>query len=394
MASKYPTILQIAPTPFFSERGYHVRIDGVVRCLTALSYDNTICTYADGKDIDDLDIRRITPLKNANKLVPRSGKYKLRADWRLLWLAVKTYREIKPVAIHAHLHEGIAIGWCVKLLFFWRRTPLIGDLQYSLSSQLEKQESFKKQSLLYRFVKPFERLLLWSTTYIVCSSEYLLEVIQDRFGIDSRKVMLAQDGTDPVPPLSHKRAQLIRKKLRIPENKTVIVYSGSLKKSKSLGDLKQLIVNCKPLEDELHFLILGHPKDELSSFLRKMKVRKMCTLTGKIDFKKLPQYLGVADIAIDPKYLAADESVTQLLIYMSNNLPVVAFNGENNRKFLPLGTPLANSPSELLDNLKNLHNDPELRAEAASAHLQQFQDHYSWKVTQQQLAAVYAQALE
>lgn len=391
MSHDYPKILQIAPTPFFSDRGCHIRIEGIVRCLTELGYDNTLCTYHHGRDIDTVNTKRIEPIPEYTQTSAGPSKYKVMADWRLLKLSIKTYRELRPVAIHAHLHEGLLIGFIVKMIFFWHRTPLIGDMQGSLTGELDSHGAFDKKPFLRWPTKLLERFTMWVANHVICSSTHALDKIQSEFNVRLHKISLVQDGADAVQPLNAKKAAYIRNKLRIPAGKTVVVYSGALHKSKGLAELKKLILSCRKLADEMHFLIIGYPKENLKPFLKKMELSKMCSMTGRIDFNKLPLYLEVADIAIDPKYSDAGEGSGKMLNYMASGLPVVAFNGANNRRFLPNGTPLADNTDQLIEHLKQLHRDKDLRVKSGAEHLAKFQQNYSWEVSKQQLEGVYIQ---
>ena len=60
-------ILVVAPTPFFSDRGTHIRILEEARALEKLGHKITIATYHIGRDIDTeiqttIDVRRIRRL--------------------------------------------------------------------------------------------------------------------------------------------------------------------------------------------------------------------------------------------------------------------------------------------------------------------------------------------
>ena len=61
-------ILIIAPTPFFADRGCHVRILEEARALMALGRQVTICTYHNGRDINGIDARRIVKIPWYSKL--------------------------------------------------------------------------------------------------------------------------------------------------------------------------------------------------------------------------------------------------------------------------------------------------------------------------------------
>jgi len=84
-------ILHIAPTPFFSDRGCHIRIEGIVRCLTELGHNNTVCTYHHGRDIQGVSTKRIKSIANYTQTSAGPSKYKLLADWRLLKLTTRPF---------------------------------------------------------------------------------------------------------------------------------------------------------------------------------------------------------------------------------------------------------------------------------------------------------------
>ena len=60
-------ILVVAPTPFFSDRGTHIRILEEALALEKRGHHLTIATYHIGQDLPDtlgshIDVRRIRPL--------------------------------------------------------------------------------------------------------------------------------------------------------------------------------------------------------------------------------------------------------------------------------------------------------------------------------------------
>ncbi|NLX37748.1 MAG: glycosyltransferase family 1 protein, partial [Chloroflexi bacterium] len=52
----------LAPTSFFGDYGCHVRIVEEARYLQQNGQQVTICTYQNGRDLPDLDIRRTISL--------------------------------------------------------------------------------------------------------------------------------------------------------------------------------------------------------------------------------------------------------------------------------------------------------------------------------------------
>ena len=217
MSSK--TVLHIAPTPFFSDRGCHIRIEGIVDCLAELGYQNLVCTYHHGRDVPSVKTSRISTIKNYTKTEAGPSKYKLWADWKLLWLVVKEIRRTKPAVIHAHLHEGLMIGLVAKTLLFWKKIPLVADMQGSLLGELETHGSFKKNGWLRWPVKAVETGLMFFAKTIVCSSLHSLEKIKTEFNLNDAKISLVQDGARVVPRLSESDRLALRAQIGLPENK-------------------------------------------------------------------------------------------------------------------------------------------------------------------------------
>ena len=382
-------ILQIAPTPFFSDRGCHIRIEGIVRCLEELGYENTLCTYHHGRDIPSINTKRIKTISNYTQTEAGPSKYKLLADWRLLLLSIKQYRQQKPSVIHAHLHEGLLIGLLVKWLFFWNRTPVIGDMQGSLSGELQAHGSFDKKPFLKWPVKTLEWCLMKCANRIVCSSQHSLEKIQTDFSVSAAKISLAQDGADRANPLSDQKRTELLNKYQLPTDTALVVYSGALLESKGLNELKEIINTT--VAENIHFLIIGYPSENLQPYLAQHQLQDNCTLTGQIDFELLSDYLNLADIAIDPKNNNAGEGSGKMLNYLACGLPVVAFNTLNNRTFLSAESHLADNVNDLCEQLIRLANDKALREQIALENLQCFEENYSWQVCKTQLDSLYNQ---
>lgn len=382
------TILHIAPTPFFSDRGCHIRIEGIVNCLDKLQFENVVCTYHHGRDIKGVNSKRIKPIAAYTQTEAGPSKYKLLADWRLLWLVFREYRRLKPVAIHAHLHEGLLIGLIIKWLFFWRKTPLIADMQGSLTGELETHGVFKKIKLLKPICFAFERLLLLLPNAIACSNQHSVDKFLSELKISPDKLYLTQDGANSAHALNASEKAALKEAFNLPPDKTIVVYSGALLDSKGLEELKELLVNNK--NKDAHFLIIGYPTENLEPFVAQHQLAHKCTLTGQVDFERLPDYLRCSDIALDPKNSDAGEGSGKMLNYLACELPVVAFDTKNNRKFLPAESALAENVTELNNQLNELINNADLRAKQRQEIKQYFAANLSWHVTKEQLQKLYS----
>ena len=105
-------VLMIAPTSFFLDYGCHVRIVEEARILQQLGQRVTIVTYANGRDLPDLDIRRTLPIPWRQHYEVGSSRHKIGFDTLLGIKTLSVLARSRFDVIHAHLHEGALIGQC------------------------------------------------------------------------------------------------------------------------------------------------------------------------------------------------------------------------------------------------------------------------------------------
>lgn len=382
MASDYPNILQIAPIPTGSTKLLHTRLQGIISSLTELGYDSVICTYAEAKTVHGAENLRPPPHKKNLRTNIELQKHALSANFKLLWLSIKTYRAIDPVAIHAYGFRGMTIAALVKLLFFTKHTPIICDLSASDAEKLSTLSVYTPKGILVRLA-----------SLVTSPTQEALTTIKKTLKLSPTQVSIVVNGVDSSPFLDKQKRSAIREKLKLSSKKTIVVMNDSLEKSTHLDDLKRTILSCKDMQEEIHFLVIGNPKKYMYAFLKKYNLRKMCTLVGEVNKKLLPQYYAVSDIALTPSYLHEDEDRIKLLTFMANQLPVVAYDGKNQQQYLPDDTPLSHSSKEIIRQVKDLHHNKQWQHRLGEMNLQRFEEFYSWEVSKEQLYATYAQAL-
>ena len=132
-------IQMIAPTPFFADRGCHVRILEEAKALESLNNEVTFYTYHNGRNIPDYNIKRICNIPWYNKLEAGPSYHMLYLDALLSLYSLQGSYSSNPDIIHAHLHEGVFIGkFCSRLRF--NKKPLVFDVQGSLTGEMLKKE--------------------------------------------------------------------------------------------------------------------------------------------------------------------------------------------------------------------------------------------------------------
>ena len=191
--SRNPRILMIAPTPFFADRGCHVRILGEAKALIALGYDLVLCTYGLGREISGIRTERTLLIPWYKKLSAGPSFHKFYIDFFLLCKVVRVCRRFRPDVIHAHLHEGIVIGKIASLLF---SVPMVADLQGSLTVELLDHKFIPNVKLLVKVMYWIERKINQMPSHLIVSCSQTAQRCIEFFGISAHRVSSVMDGVD------------------------------------------------------------------------------------------------------------------------------------------------------------------------------------------------------
>ena len=186
-------VLMIAPTPFFADRGCHVRILGEAKALIALGYRVVVCTYGLGRDVDGIPTERIARIPWYKKLSAGPSVHKFYIDLLLLWKVIRTCRRFKPTLIHAHLHEGIVIGKIASAIF---GIPLVADLQGSLTAELLDHKFLPNTKWLVSLMYWVEKKINQMPSHLIVSCSPTAQKCIEFFGISANRVSSIMDGVD------------------------------------------------------------------------------------------------------------------------------------------------------------------------------------------------------
>lgn len=326
----------IAPTPFFANRGTHIRILEEARALERRGHEVIIATYHIGDDIPEsfhshIDVRRI------RRLLFWYKKLEAGPDWQKILLDIMLIRKVfflartlRPDVLHGHLHEGVMIGWIVKYCLFWRRMKLIADFHGSLTKEMRSHEYLRHGIL--------SQMFLWIEHFIdrlgdvaVASSWDNAEEIGR---IRGERVEALLDGTDigfiSAPALSKQEA---RQQYGIPAAAFVAVYTGALIPNKGIRFLFDAIPKVLSREPSVHFVIAGFPREHAERMLEGKSWRASVTLISPLPYFDLPNVLSLGDVGIEPKEAHVRQASGKMLNYMGAGLPVACFETKNNREY-------------------------------------------------------------
>ncbi len=386
-------VMMIAPTPFFADRGCHVRIYGEARVLQDMGNKVSIYTYHNGRNLPGLNIKRIINIPWYNKLEAGPSYHKFYLDVLLLLKSLKGRIYEKPDIIHAHLHEGAFLG---NILAKFGDIPLVFDFQGSLSSEIVDHNFLRKNSILLSLSKGVERFIDHSADAIIISSRDSARLLQSEFGVSKGKLHWVEDGIDTEEfKLNGRYNWEMRRKIPIPDNRKIIIYQGLLNKYQGIDFLLQTIPLLLKKNKGVHFLIIGYPNvDKYRNMAREKGIEDFITFIGRVNYEDTIKYLSLADIAVSPK-LSKTEWNGKLLYYMAAELPTVVFDTKVNREILgDLGiyAKLDNLTS-FAEKIESLLSQEGLRRKLGIRLRERVIKNYSWKSVGKEIMKVYQELL-
>jgi glycosyltransferase involved in cell wall biosynthesis len=381
-------ILMIAPTPFFADRGCHVRILGEAKALIASGNQLVLCTYPLGRDIEGVPTARPVPVPWYKKLAAGPSFHKFYIDLLLLWKSVLVCRSFHPEVIHAHLHEGIVIGAIISKLF---GVPLVADLQGSLTRELRDHRFIPERPWFLRLMYSIEKRINQLPAQLVCSSTHTAGMCVDTFGIAPDRVISIIDGADLELFAPQEADPALRTSLGIGADEKVIVFVGVLTEYQGIDLLLEAIPAVVQAVPEAKFLIIGFPNE---AFYRQkahtLGVADRVCFPGKIPYGETPRYLSLAYGAVSPK-IATTEANLKLLTYMAMGLPTVVFESPVNREILGnLGVYAKMADAKALaEALLVLLQDPTYARQLGEQSRQKAVQDYAWLTAGKRLTTIY-----
>jgi len=380
----------LAPTPYFADRGCHVRIHEEATALSALGHDVRIVTYHIGRDLPGIQTYRIPRVPWYSRLEAGPSSHKLYLDLLLLCKALLVIPEFRPDIIHAHLHEGAFIGHWLKRL---TGLPLIMDYQGSLTGECIDHGFFTKESRTAAFFRQVEQTINGWADHIVTSSTAGANNLVQEWQVPSPRVTPLIDAVDtsifkPAPSVE------IRRCLGIAPDAFVVGYLGLMNRYQGTDLLLESIQLLRQDGFKGHFLIMGFPEERYKTIARELGIADMITFTGKVDYGEAPAMLSAADIAVTPK-LSPTEANGKIFNYMACGLPVVAFDTPVNREALGESGVYADygSARSLADRIADLAGNEEAREQYAILVREKAQQEHSWDSRGRNLESLYRNVL-
>lgn len=384
-------ILMLAPTPYFADRGCHVRIYEEARALICQGCEVHIVTYHIGRDMPGIPTHRIVGLPWYRRLTAGPSWQKPFLDIQLLLKALSVARTFRPQIIHAHLHEGACIALALRPLL---GLPLVMDFQGSLTGECRDHGFLKPGSLRERLFAAVEQTVNRGADAIVTSSTQGARQLVEQWGVPAQRVSAVIDGVDTerFRPQARREA---RESLGIGEGTPVVVYLGLLNSYQGIDLLLESASILKQRGVAVRFLVMGYPEEGYRDRAGSMGLGDMLTFTGRIDYGQAARYLSAGDLAVSPK-LSLSEANGKLFNYMACGLPTLVFDTPVNREILgECGVyALHGDAANLADKIAELSGDGRRLAELSRAVREKSEQEHSWNSRGAELVGLYRRLLE
>lgn len=328
--SKPMIVLMIAPTPFYSGRGTHMRILHEANALADRGHKITIATYHIGDKPPGLhpNIR----IKRINRILFWYTKRSSGPNWQKLFLDLLLFIKVfrisltkKPAILHGHLHEGVFIGWIVKKLLFYRKMVLIGDFHGPLVDEM-RSHGYLRFGMIQTIFNSLEKLIIHMPDCVFASSPGLKHAMD----VERNKpdVCVLSDA----PTMSYRVKQFVESARNdLKPSMPSVVYTGGFTPDKGIDNLFQVISHAMKKGLVCQWVIAGGPLKMLSI---PPDIKSAVTVVSPLDHDKLSELLRQADVACDPKREEILQGSGKLLNYMYAGLPLVCFDGPAQRFYL------------------------------------------------------------
>lgn len=324
-------VLIIAPTPYFSDRGCHIRIFEEWRALVAAGHAATVYTYHLGRDVGPGKIQRIKSVDSYRKTSAGPAWTKLYLDWLLYRKIRQSVRPGEFDIIHAHLHEGTAIGWLVA---HWLKIPLVADWQSVLTEELKSYHWLPFG--LRHIVQWFEGWLGRKADWIFVSAPRALDILRELHPALTDKTELLLDGVHALQPHPAEWP--------VPEVIT-IVYAGGMGEAKGVPVLIEALEQLVERGGKFKVLLIGQMPTSLQDRLASGPLQGRIEHITQVPYDQLITVLQRADIGVDPKPPTSTESSGKILNYMAAGLVTVAFASPTTRQLLDSSGVLVETPT-------------------------------------------------
>ncbi len=207
------------------------------------------------------------------------------------------------------------------------------------------------------------------TSKIIVITKKLKELFIEK-GVEENKILVAPDGTDIEKFDIQCDTREARKKLGLPQDKKVVIYTGHLYQWKGADVILEAAVKFKNMNLGLEtlFVLVGGTEKDVDDFKSRAQNSANVKITGHRPHFEIPYWLKAADVLVLPnsgkeKISKYWTSPLKLFEYMSSKKPIVASDLPSIREILNENNAILVKPDDadaLAKGIKKVLQDPDL----------------------------------
>ena len=225
----------------------------------------------------------------------------------------------KPDMVHTH--HAFHVGFFAKVIADRFKVPLVFTFHTDIEGTTEKYMDFLPKGVRDSFLKTGIYEYLKKIDLAVCPSEFLLQEVAQK--APRLKTVCIPTGIPQFKRL-HLSKRLLRRKLKLPQNQTILLNVSRLGPEKNVSLSIHAI---KYLPEDYVLLLVGDgpDKEELKKLAKRLKVQRRVFFAGRVAYGAIPQFYQAADV-----FLYSSTVDTQGLVFLEAayfGLPIVAVRG-------------------------------------------------------------------
>ena len=233
------------------------------------------------------------------------------------------------------------------------------------------------------------------STHFIATAEAAAEALS-RNGINSTKIHIIENGSDPVLPLSEDEKSHLRRALRIPENAFVIGMAARMERGKGQEILLEAARLSAPAESSLYYLFVG--TGSMEAELRQKTAEWGLSQNVKfLGFREdVGKIMNLFDLNVNCSYISETSSLSLSEGMSLGILPVVSNLGGNPfmADFGRCGAIVPpRDPEALAKTILALYRSPRAREELSRRSLAHYEAHFRAEDMARRTEALYLAAL-
>jgi len=282
---------------------------------------------------------------------------------------------------------GNLVFWLATMTFLISCKSYLLFKKYDIVYTREEQfftlgkPSYLELHTLPNKIRFYHRFFWCRFKKIIVLTKYLKKILEEQ-GIDSGKISVAPDGVD-LHEFDLKISQAeARRRLSLPQDKKLIVYTGHLygwKGAQTLADAAQY------LPADAIAVFVGGTAEDVEKFRQANASNKNILIVGHQPHNLMPFYLKAADVLVLPnsgkkKISQFYTSPLKLFEYMASGAPIVASDLPAIREILNENNSVLVNPDNseaLADGMNNILVNDQMAANISLQALKESQE-YSW----------------